>query len=151
MEKIQAAMNEMALLRKRFSITDDPEKIKYIEQEFDTKIGELLKCFKFEALPIPASTDLALVSIGLYDSEDWWGCRTFDFLVEKEAADKAFNAGLSGLKEYYSTDFYDRCTNLFPSNLVRLFIFATGATVYQEFVPDDTLKEEFVDPRHCGG
>lgn len=151
MEKIQTVINEMALLRKRFSITDDPEEVKRIEQEFDQKIGESLKCFKFKELPIPASTPLALVSIGLYDSEDWWGCRAFNFLVEEESADKVFNAGLSGLKEYYSTDFYDRCTNLFPSNLVRLFILATDAPVYQEFVPNDTLKEEFVDPRHCGG
>ena len=136
-KKFFDAVSKLEMLRSEFFHEDYPDSDKYYER-YEEEIGDFFTKLRFPALRIPEDTDFALVSIGDYDFEDYWGCKTYNFLVDKE---------------------YENATDISPADFVRMEMFRHalkyGVAVYREFCPtyDDKnqnrLYEEFVDSRYC--
>ena len=159
MKKFFDAVSKLEMLRNEFFREDDPDSDKYYER-YKEEIGDFFTKLRFPALRIPEDTDLALVSIGSYDFEDYWGCHTYNFLVDKEYLDDFGKVGEAALrKRFEDANFYENVIYISPADFVRMEMFRHalkyGVAVYREFCPtygdksQNRLYEEFVDRRYC--
>ena len=159
MNKFFDAVSKLEMLRSEFFHEDDPDSDKYYER-YKEEIGDFFTKLRFPALRIPEDADLALVSIGKYNFEDYWSCSTYNFLVDNEYLDDFGKVGEAALKKRFEdADFYEDATDISLADFVRMEMFRHalkyGVAVYREFCPtygdqsQNRLYEEFVDSRYC--
>ncbi len=158
-KKVISAACQLEDLRYAFYDEDEPDNEEY-RNRYNDELGGFFEGLRFPALCVPV--DAVLVSIGDYDFEDYWGCSTYNFLVDKRDADGFVKAGEAALKERFGdADFYEEVIDIDREDFVRMkmFVYAIerGLPVYREFctgyddrkAPKKNLYEEFVDQRCC--
>lgn len=151
-KKILDAYHQLSLLMEQYDLEFQPDSQKY-RSKFEEKVESFLNEFEPPKLHIPDEADLSLVSIGEYDREDYWGCNTYNLLVDEEHAEEMERVVKDMLEECRTNDFF-RDIIATTDEILRLrtygYALEHGITVYREFFPDysgifpDKLHEQFI-------